>query len=168
MKKRIQDVFFELIKNSKKSDRDIAKKLKISQPTVTRIRKKLEKNVIGKYTALPILPEIGIELISFTFGKCDNPKKNIKTCLEQMIKTNPKVLFAVSGEGMGKTCLIIALNKNYKDYVDFLTNIREQVRIHCKGAKVEFDSFLAPTSKDHFLDFATPVTHLIKEREQKK
>jgi len=164
MKKRMQDVFLELIKNSKKSDRDIARKLKISQPTVTRIRKKLEKNIIGTYTALPVLPEIGIELISFTFGKCDNPKKDIKTCLYQMTKVNPKVLFTSSGEGMGKTCLIISLHKDYRDYVDFLKDLRAQVRIHCKHIKVEFDSFLTPTSKEHFLDFTTPVTHLIKRK----
>lgn len=155
-------MFFELMRNAKKSDRDIAKKLKISQPTVTRIRRKLEKNIIKSYTALPVLPEIGIELISFNFGKCDNPKKDIRTCLERMSKANPRILFAASGEGIGKTCLIIALHKNYRDYVSFLTNIRAQVRTYCKDAKVEFDSFLAPTSKNHLLDFTTPVTQLMK------
>jgi len=164
MKKRVQEVLFELLKNSKKSDRDIAKKLKISQPTVTRIRKKLEKNIIKGYTALPVLPEIGIELISFNFGKCDNPKKDVKSCLERMSKANPKICFTASGEGIGKTCLIIALHKNYRDYVSFLTNVRAQVRTHCKDVKAEFDSFLAPTSKNHLLDFTTPVTQLIKKK----
>jgi DNA-binding Lrp family transcriptional regulator len=53
MKRRELEVFFELIKNSKKSDRDIAKKLNISQPTVTRVRKKLERTVIKAYTLVP-------------------------------------------------------------------------------------------------------------------
>ncbi|NIO44360.1 MAG: winged helix-turn-helix transcriptional regulator, partial [Candidatus Aenigmarchaeota archaeon] len=153
MKKRIQDVFLELIQNSKKSDRDIAKKLKISQPTVTRIRKRLEKNVIGAYTAIPVLPEIGIELISFIFGRCETPKKDIRECLEKMTKTSPRILFTASGEGMGKTCIIVGLHHNYRDYTDFLKTLREEVKIYCKGVKVEFDSFLAPTSKDHFLNF---------------
>lgn len=160
MKKRVQDVFFELMRNAKKSDRNIAKKLKISQPTVTRVRKKLEKNVIRSYTAIPILPEIGIELISFNFGRCDNPKKDVETCLKIISKNDPKILFTSSGEGIGKSCLIVGLHKNFKDYVDFLTN----VRLQCKGIKKEFDSFLAPTSKDHLLDFSTPVTHLLKEK----
>ena len=160
MKKRVQDVFLELIKNSKKSDRDIAKKLKISQPTVTRIRKKLEKNAIKTYTTIPVLPEIGINLISFNFARCDNPKINIETCLDHIVKNNPQILFRTSGEGMGKTCLIVALHKSYRGYVSFLTN----VRAYCKGIKAHFDSFVAPTTREHVLDFSSPVTHLIKKK----
>ena len=33
----------ELLKNSKRSDRDLAKSLGVSQPTLTRMRKRLEK-----------------------------------------------------------------------------------------------------------------------------
>lgn len=160
MKKRIKNVFLELIKNSKKSDREIAKKLKISQPTVTRIRKKLEKSIIKSYTTIPILPEIGVNLISFNFGTCHNQKKDIDVCLRQIIKTDPRVLFRASGEGMGKTCLIVALHKDYRGYVQFLSNMRSQ----CRGVKTHFDSFVAPTTKEHVLDFATPVTHLLREK----
>jgi DNA-binding MarR family transcriptional regulator len=39
-------LFFELIKNSKRSDRDLARILDISQPIVTRLRKVLEKEAI--------------------------------------------------------------------------------------------------------------------------
>jgi len=156
----MQNVFLELIKNSKKSDRDIAKKLKISQPTVTRIRKKLEKNTIKMYTTIPVLPEIGINLISFNFARCDNPKMDVETCLKQIVKTNPQVLFITSGEGMGKTCLIVALHTDYRNYVNFLTTTRAQ----CKGIKAHFDSFVAPTTREHVLDFSSPVTHLIKKK----
>jgi len=40
---KLLKLLFELIKNSKRSDRDLAKILDISQPTVTRLRKVLEK-----------------------------------------------------------------------------------------------------------------------------
>jgi len=83
----------------------------------------------------------------------------MEVCLRQITKVNPKILFRSSGEGIGKNCLIVGLHKNYRDYVDFLTSIRER----CKGVKTDFDSFLAPTTKEHVLDFATPVTHLIKK-----
>jgi len=160
MKKRVQDVLVEILKDSRKSDRDIAKKLEISQPTVTRIRKKLERNVIKSYTAIPVFPEIGVELLSFNFGRCTNPKKDTALCLKQMAKANPKILFISSGEGMGKNCLIVAIHKDYRDYVDFINNIR----IQCKGVKDVFESFLAPTTRDHVLDFAGPTTSLIKEK----
>lgn len=158
MKKRLQDVFVELLKNPKKSDRDIAKKLNISQPTVTRIRKTLEKKVIKTYTAIPVFPEIGIELLSFNFGKCASPKKDAEVCLKHMVKSNPKILFISSGEGIGKNCLIVAIHKDYRDYVDFITSIRSQ----CKGINDASESFLAPTTREHVLDFATPVTNLLK------
>ncbi|NIO38282.1 winged helix-turn-helix transcriptional regulator, partial [Candidatus Bathyarchaeota archaeon] len=41
----------ELLKNSKRSDRELAKILGVSQPTVTRTRNRLEKNgMIQDYT----------------------------------------------------------------------------------------------------------------------
>jgi len=160
MKKRAQDIFIEILKDSRKSDRDIAKKLEISQPTVTRIRKRLEKNVIRTYTAVPVFPEMGIELISFNLGKCTNPKRDVETCLNRTNKINPQIIFIASGEGMGKNCLIVALHKDYRDYVNFINSLR----IQCKGVKETFDSFLAPTSKDHILDLAGPMANFIKRK----
>ncbi len=158
MKKRVKDVFIELVKNSKKSDRDIAKTLNLSQPTITRIRKKLEKNVIKTYTVMPAFPEIGINLVSFNFGRCETSKKHMETCLKLLKETYPEIAFAASGEGMGKNCLIIAFHKIYKDYIDFIANIRTK----CKGVKAFHESFLVPISKDHFLDFTTPIKELMK------
>jgi DNA-binding Lrp family transcriptional regulator len=159
MKERIQEVFFELMKNSKKSDRDIAKKLNISQPTVTRIRKSLEKKAIKAYTLVPIFPEIGIDLISFNFINCENPKKVMDFCLRGIVKKNPKILFRSTGEGMKKNCIIVGLHKDFRDFVDFITNIRSQ----CKSSKNDFESFIVPTTRDHVLDFATPVLALLKK-----
>ena len=164
MKKRVRDVFVEIMKNSRKSDRDIAKKLEISQPTVTRIRRKLEKDAIKDYTAIPVFPEIGIDLISFNFGRCDNPKKDVELCLKQMAKANPKTLFISAGEGMRKNCLVVALHNDYRDYVDFITSMR----LKCSGMRTDFDSFIVPTTRDHVLNFATPVLHLLKEKNDKK
>jgi DNA-binding Lrp family transcriptional regulator len=157
MKKRVQEVFFELMKNSKKSDRDIAKKLSISQPTVTRIRKNLEKKAIKAYTLVPILPEIGIDLISFNFINCENPKKVMDFCLREIVKKNPRILFRSTGEGMRKNCVIVGLHKDFRDFVDFISNIKSQ----CKSSKNDFESFLVPTTKDHVLDFSNPVIELL-------
>ena len=160
MKNRIEDVFLELIKNSKKSDRDIAKKLGLSQPTITRIRKKLEKNVIKTYTLIPTFPEIGINLVSFNFGRCESSKKQMETCLKLLKETYPQIALAASGEGMGKNCLVIAFHNIYKDYVDFITNIRTK----CKSVKAFHESFLVSIPKDNFLDFSSPVKELIKRK----
>jgi len=45
-REKLLKLLFALIKNSKRSDRDLAKILGFSQPTVTRLRKALEKEAI--------------------------------------------------------------------------------------------------------------------------
>ncbi len=46
-------ILYELMKNSKVSDRQLAKKIGVSQPTIIRRRSRLEKEVINGYTAIP-------------------------------------------------------------------------------------------------------------------
>ena len=41
MKERTISLLFELLRNSNRSDRDLAKTIGVSQPTVTRTRRKL-------------------------------------------------------------------------------------------------------------------------------
>ncbi len=60
-------LFWELVKNSRRSDRKLAKVLGVSQPTVTRKRAKLEEDFIDGYTVIPKWGNIGYELTAFTF-----------------------------------------------------------------------------------------------------
>jgi DNA-binding Lrp family transcriptional regulator len=61
-------LLFELMKNARRSDRELAKALKISQPTVTRKRKMLEKDkLVREYTIIPDLEKIGYEFVALTF-----------------------------------------------------------------------------------------------------
>ena len=62
----------ELIKNCKRSDRELARAIGISQPTATRIRSKLEKEgYIRQYTTIPDLNKIGYTVASLNFVKLD-------------------------------------------------------------------------------------------------
>ena len=56
-------LLWELLKNSRRSDRELAKALGTSQPTVTRRRVNIEKNFIDGYTAIPKWEKIGFELL---------------------------------------------------------------------------------------------------------
>ena len=67
-------LLFELMKDSHRSDRQLAKVLGVSQPTVTRRRSMLETNIIEGYTITPTLGKIGFELAAFTFTK-NKPRK---------------------------------------------------------------------------------------------
>ena len=54
----------ELLKNSHRSDRELAKVLRTSQPTVTRIRNKLEKEgFIQEYSIIPHFVKLGFEIL---------------------------------------------------------------------------------------------------------
>jgi len=71
MKKRMLRLLFELMKNAKRSDREIAKIIGVSQPTITRMRQRLEKTAIVDYTIIPDWTELGFEIMATTLLKAD-------------------------------------------------------------------------------------------------
>jgi DNA-binding Lrp family transcriptional regulator len=58
----------ELVRNSRKSDSELAKLIGVSQPTVSRIRTKLEEEGVIEYTGTVNLRELGFEIIAITFA----------------------------------------------------------------------------------------------------
>jgi len=65
---RMMELLRELLKNSKRSDRDLARILGLSQPTVTRTRRKLERTgYVLEYTVIPDFTKLGYEIMAFTF-----------------------------------------------------------------------------------------------------
>jgi DNA-binding Lrp family transcriptional regulator len=60
----------ELMKNSRRSDRELARTLGVSQPTVTRTRARLEKEgFIKEYTIVPDFSKLGFGIMSVFFMK---------------------------------------------------------------------------------------------------
>ena len=58
----------ELLKNSRRSDRELAKVIGVSQPTVSRLIQKLEKQgLIREYTMIPDYVRLGFQIVSITF-----------------------------------------------------------------------------------------------------
>jgi DNA-binding Lrp family transcriptional regulator len=112
-----------LLENSKRSDRELAKVVKASQPTVTRNRKLLSK-YIRSYTIVPEFSKIGYEIISFTFAKARtyDPKK-VDTrlpAIKEWFMNQHNVVFVSDGEGLGKDFAVISLHKDYSRYADFI------------------------------------------------
>jgi DNA-binding Lrp family transcriptional regulator len=65
----------ELFRNSRKSDREMARKLGVSQPTVSRMRGKLEsEGVIQEYTIIPDY-ETWIRTRCVVLGQSQNEKR---------------------------------------------------------------------------------------------
>ncbi|MCW3982010.1 MAG: Lrp/AsnC family transcriptional regulator, partial [Candidatus Bathyarchaeota archaeon] len=59
MKKIDSRILAELMRNSKVSDRQLAKRVGVSQPTITRRRARLEKGIINGYTTIPHWANLG-------------------------------------------------------------------------------------------------------------
>jgi DNA-binding Lrp family transcriptional regulator len=62
-------IISELLKNSKQSDRALAHRLGVSQPTVSRRRLMLEKTAIDTYTLIPKWDQLGYEILAINFVK---------------------------------------------------------------------------------------------------
>jgi len=113
----------ELIRDSRRSDRELAKAIGASQPTVTRNRKLLEK-YIRSYTIVPEFSRIGYEMLAMTFAKTkayskeDNEKK-MNSAREWVMK-RPNIFFASEGEGLGKDMVMISIHRDYSKYAEFM------------------------------------------------
>jgi DNA-binding Lrp family transcriptional regulator len=119
-------LFFELMKDAKTTDRKIAKALGVSQPTVTRRRALIEKELIAGYTAIPKWSKMGYEIMAVTLVKTPlkfTSKENSKSAygrVTEWITRQPNVIMGCGCRGMGMTGIMISLHKTYAELDEFL------------------------------------------------
>ena len=64
----------ELLKNSHRSDRELAKVLGVSQPTISRLTERLRKmGAIREYTIIPDFNKLGFHICALTFADFVTP-----------------------------------------------------------------------------------------------
>jgi len=131
-------LLYEMMKNSKRSDRELAKIIGVSQPTITRMRQRLEKTgYIKDYTIIPDLEKLGFEIAAFTFVN----KNELGENADKWIKSNPKIVFAAAGDGLnGKNSIMISMHKDFTDYSEFMSDFRSKWAANIR----DMDSFLVP------------------------
>ena len=104
MKERMMRLLLEYLKDSRRSDREIAKSIGVSQQTITRMRHRLVKEgVIKEFTVIPDFTKMGYEIMAITFAKSKmilNPKEKEKAT--KLVLTNPNIIFVAGAQGMGK------------------------------------------------------------------
>ncbi|MCW4010512.1 MAG: Lrp/AsnC family transcriptional regulator [Candidatus Bathyarchaeota archaeon] len=138
-------LLFELMKDSHRSDRQLAKALGISQPTVTRRRAMLEDSTIEGYTVIPKFGQIGFELAAFTFMKTALNHKKGKDKEDALSKLNewylkqPNVVAVLDGQGMGYDAVCVSLHENYTSYAEFLRTQQSELA----DVIIETESFQA-------------------------
>jgi DNA-binding Lrp family transcriptional regulator len=119
-------LLFELMKDSHRSDRRLAKALGVSQPTITRRRALLEENFIEGYTVIPKFGKIGYELAAFTFlksklkQKTGQEKEEALKKMKEWYLNQSNVVLVADGRGMGWDAVCVSLHENFTDYTEFI------------------------------------------------
>jgi len=165
----------ELMKNSRRSDRDLAKAIGSSQPTVTRTRRKLEKEgYIKEYTMIPDFAKLGFQILALTFLKkgeevapteLEKARKLVRSTLRE---TGASTIMVERGSGLGQDGVIISFHKDYASYLRF----RDDISQGNYGISFRLESFLTGLSEEvHYkpLTFSTlPKYLLAQEKKEKK
>jgi DNA-binding Lrp family transcriptional regulator len=144
----------ELMKNSRRSDRELARAICSSQPTVTRARTKLEREgYIREYTMIPDFRKLGYEILALTFvnielGFTREKIEKTRTAIRERIRETPLDLIMVErGKGMKYDGVIISLHKTYESF----NKLRDRFRQY-PFMQPDIDSFLISLhDENHYL-----------------
>jgi DNA-binding Lrp family transcriptional regulator len=139
----------ELMKNSRRSDRELAKAVGVSQPTVSRMIKKLEDEHGLRYTAIADLPWLGFEILAFTFvNRRENPTR-IAEAQDFLNRHSNQIIFASPGLGtmINSDRVMISVHKDYSDYSTLIRDVKAEW-----GSLMKITaSFLVSLSSDKIL-----------------
>lgn len=124
MKDTVRRILRELLKDSSRSDRELAKGLRVSQPTVSRVRNRLvEEGLIRQFTVIPDFVALGFELLAIT-SFMSKDTKEIEERARKWTTSKPNVLFAAGAQGKRRNAVMISVHKNYSDYYNFISEIK--------------------------------------------
>ena len=116
-------LLLELLKDSKRSDRELAKVLDVSQPTVSRMRSRLVKEgTIRDFTVMPDFVKMGYEIMAINCFK-SKTSEEIAERAKKWVMSKPNIIFAAAAQGMGKNAVMISLHRNYTDFSNFLGEV---------------------------------------------
>ena len=163
----------ELMKNSRRSDRELAKAIGVSQPTVSRTIEKLEKQgIIKEYTMIPDFAKIGYSLLTVTLVKhkqglnSKQLEEGLKIGLERAkAGGSPEIVMGEAGMGLGYDAVIIAYEKNYTAYTQLMDRIRSFEHLQA----TETQSFIINLSdQTHYRPFTyhTLAKHLLTNQNE--
>jgi len=150
----------ELIINSRRSDRELAKAVGVSQPTVSRMIKRLESDgVVNEYTMIPDFKKLGYTLCALIFLRLkDLPPGGIETVREAVKESLSNSRFVIllleRGLGLGRDAVMVCLYKDYTSYAEHKNVIRKFPYIDAS----DVDSFLIDLCDDvhyRYLSFAS-------------
>jgi DNA-binding Lrp family transcriptional regulator len=165
----------ELMKNSRRSDRQLARAIGTSQPTVSRMLSRLEKEgVVKEYTIIPDFQKLGYALAAITLGRVKDEFRKPEVLDEirrEFIKnfnqTALEVILDERGRGMEYDGIIVSFHRSYSEYADFKRWMKQMPFIDAS----KLDSFLIDLNdKVHhrYLTFSYLAKHVTQTQNRNK
>ena len=161
----------ELLKDSHRSDRELAKALGVSQPTISRLTGRLRKmGVIREYTIIPDFNKLGFQLCAFTFADFVTPSDSeaMRKLIEEYgkrLSEIPQAVMIERGLGEDASGVVISLHKSYSDYSSFQNWMKQFI----PQSKFVLHSFLIDLNDQihyRYLTFSTLARHLLEMQKQ--
>lgn len=165
----------ELMKNSRRSDRLLAKALRISQPTVTRIRRRLEKEgYLKEFTVIPDLNKLGFQLAAFILVRI---KKTLtpeeiesarQVSMKDMMEKAPdEIVLFYRGMGGAYDGVIVSFHRDYSDYTKIIERMKTYPFVD-NSAMLSFLVDLNDKVQYRPFTFSTIARHLLTLQKQEK
>ena len=157
----------ELISNSRRSDRELARAIGVSQPTVSRMIKRLESDgVVNEYTIIPDFRKLGYTLCAFIFLRLkDLPQERMESvrqaARESLSQSHFAILLLERGLGLSRDAVMVCLYKDYASYAEHRNVIRKFPFIEPS----DVDSFLIDLNDEihyRYLTFASVAKELLR------
>jgi len=148
MKSEDERLLMALIKGARRSDRELAKVLKVSQPTVTRRRTKLEnEGYVKEYTLIPDLSKMGYDFVAMTFLSFTEERPELFDKAREWTRNRSSVIYATNGEGMGMNSVMISIHKDYASYSKLISELRRDWQPNLK----DIQTFMVSLSRPEIL-----------------
>jgi len=149
----------ELMRDSRRSDRELAKAMGVSQPTVSRTIKKLRKEgIITEYTMIPDFRKLGFEILAITFLAVDKEPDSKE--FERALSTFQNILMFERGLGLKCSHVVVSLHEDYSSYAEFERRLKQNSWIVTGSA-----SFLVSLDGDYgFLSFSALAKDLARSK----
>jgi len=167
-------ILSELMKNARRSDRELARLIGTSQPTVTRIRTKLEKNgYIREYTVIPNFQKLGYQILAVTHFKYKKrfdaeQIKKAKKILGKSFTEGPfEIIMAERGLGGGYNGVMISVHRDYESFTALMNWAQQFYDLELD----EFESFLVNLAEEvryRPLTFSSLARHLLTLEQRKE
>jgi DNA-binding Lrp family transcriptional regulator len=157
------------MKNSRQSDRELAHTLKTSQPTVSRIRRKLEEEgYINEYTVIPNFQKLGYHLFVLTFFTWNKSlsKDEREEALKLAVKKSSSVASNVvaiergMGFGLNSDLFMASFHKDYTSHVKLMDEVKKSPYLD----KARVESFIVNLDDEvhyRYLTFSTLAENLL-------